>query len=66
MPEEAGTSSGVSRGLVPGGLRRPGTQSVCLRQDRGTNRPEKWLNRFRTVGDCVWPPGASSGFLRAT
>ena len=33
--EEARTYSGVSRGLVPGGLRRPGTQSVCVRQDRG-------------------------------
>ena len=35
MPEDAGTYSGVSRDLVPGGLRRPGTQSVCVRQDRG-------------------------------
>ena len=38
--------SGLNRGLVPGGLRRPGTQSVCLRQDHGSNRPEKWLSRF--------------------
>ena len=37
---------GLSRGLVPGGLRRPGTQSVCLRPDLGSNRPEKWLSRF--------------------
>ena len=65
MPEEAGTSSGVSRGLVPGGLRRPGTQSVCLRQGRGTNRPEKWLNRFLvaeqsgTVCGLLGPPQAS-------
>ena len=53
---------GHSLGLVPGGLRGPGTQSVCL-QDRGSKRPEKWLNRF-LVRDCVGPPGASSGFLR--
>ena len=33
--EDAGTQSGVSRGLVPRGLRCPGTQSVCVRQDRG-------------------------------
>ena len=25
---------------------RPETQSACLRQDRGSNRPEKWLSRF--------------------
>ena len=25
---------------------RPGTQSVGLRQDRGSNRPETWLSRF--------------------
>ena len=45
-PEDAGSKSWVSRGLVPGGLRRPGTQSVCVRQDRGWNRPENWLSRF--------------------
>ena len=46
MPEDAGTYSGVSRGLVPGGLRHPGTQSVCVRQDRASNRLENWLSRF--------------------
>ena len=54
---------GVSRGLLPGGLRCPGTQSVCLRQNRGSNRPEKWLNRFlvqNSWGLC----GASWGLLR--
>ena len=27
-------------------MRRPGTQSVCLRPNLGSNRPEKWLSRF--------------------
>ena len=35
MPEDARTESGVSQGLVPGGLRHPGTQSVWLQQDPG-------------------------------
>ena len=36
--------------------RHPGTQSVCLRQDRGSNRPEKWLNRFLVAeqSGTVW------------
>ena len=56
---------GLNRGLVPGGLRRPGTQSVCVRQDRGSNRPEKWLNRLLvaeqsgTVWGLLGPPQAS-------
>ena len=55
-PEDAGTSSGVSRGLVPGGLRRPGTQLVCLQHDRGSNRPENWLSRFLVADQSgtVW------------
>ena len=65
MPEETGTYLRVSRGLVPGGLRRPGTQSVCLRQDRGSNHPEKRLNWFLVTeqSESVWghlgPPQAS-------
>ena len=56
---------GVIRGLVPGVLRHPETQSVCLQQDRGSNRPEKWLNRFLVAeqSGTVWglpgPPQAS-------
>ena len=47
-------------GLVPGGLRRPETQSVCVRQDRGLNRPENWLNRFLVAEQL----GAAWGLLR--
>ena len=35
----------MGSGLNPG-LVGAGTQSVCLRQDRGSNRPEKWLSLF--------------------
>ena len=54
MPEEVRTQSKVSRGL--GGLRHPGTQLVYLRQDRGSNRPESWLNHFLVAeqSGTVW------------
>ena len=50
-------------GLSP--RRRPGTQSVCLRQDRGSNRPEKWLNRFLVAeqSGTVWADEADVNLI---
>ena len=35
---------------------RPGSQSVCVRQDCASNRPEKWLSRFLVADQSgtVW------------
>ena len=60
-----GLNRGLVGGLVPGSLRHPETHSVCVRQDRASNRPENWLSRFldpeqsETVWGHLGPPQAS-------
>ena len=45
--------SGLNHGLVGASS---GTQSVCLQQDCGSNRTEKWLSRFLVPDqlETVW------------